>query len=315
MKISLALACMISSISHAIAGPPNLECLDELDFQQASSESPWEARPVLLLIDDANLDPQIWESSVWNSPELNTFLDDQGFVVIWIDPHIDKMYFDGFKVFGHTVVRYWDCNSFQQLIRIGLDDRDTTESVIEWLKPALDGSSLRTELRKELNDDPENQGVRWQLLNEERRCYTSGYTRALMYGLLLSLLDNNQSWFEYIQVHEKIDEQQFRSIIIEVIEEFRAETYLFGEPAMNKHNKSDHKGWNGAIAYTEIDNRILNWGKGAMHRVRAVRFLREFETRSMSDTATDRDKFILHALTAEGDDWETLVQEYGNIVP
>ena len=32
-------------------------------------------------------------------------------------------------------------------------------------------------------------------------------------------------------------------------------------------------------------------------------------------TATDRDRFILHALTAEGDEWQALIEQYTNDSP
>jgi hypothetical protein len=314
MKTTLAIIFIMASAVHAFATPPNLDSLSGISFNEFIEDQDWDEKRVLLFVDESEPDRQLWEGSVWNDPEMVEFLKEQGVVVIWIDPDEDEHYFNMFKSNDLPCIRY-GISKNQNHIRNGIDPEETTSYMIEWLTPAINHSSYIKELGEKIHLDPNDHGSRWKVLNEYRKQMSYSYARALAYENLLPLLDQNQEWYEYIHANEGMDEQEFLVTLVQIIGEYRTATYLFGEPEDDSKSRFIRSGWKGAIEYTDLDGRSFNWGKGVMHRVRAVRFLREFEIRCDSETATERDLFILKALTAEGEEWEAMIKEYSGNTP
>ena len=277
-------------------------CLDDTDMRDIIDETAWEHQPVLLILDDAKTQPEDWKSSVWNDPQLCAFMSKNNIRFVWADPDIDNYYFDMMKAHGELVIRYWDARSFMSIQRYGLSRFDTAESTIEWLEAALSGSSLIHEMFEELRANPEDIALRWKTHTE--LCRQAPRAGEWQRGLL-PLLRDDEGWFVFMQKEFGLDEQSFRSHIVELIAHFRQGSYLF-EP---EETTRDSAGWESAMSYVD-NHRTITWGKGAAHKIDAVRFRRELESQIADGTATDRDRFILNALTAEGEEWQALVEQY-----
>ncbi len=306
---TLALVCVVFADSSAFADPPNLDCLSGITINEFLEDADWDKKQALLLMDSDNADAVAWESSVWNDPVLVEFIESQEINVIWLDPSEEKYYSDYLNQLQQPTVRFGIVPTSPALDRMAIDEHDTPKSIIDWLSPALNGSTLFKELQKTLRSNPDDTEARWKYLNEYRRQPRPSYAQTLGYENLLKLLELNKEWFGYMHNQEGLSEQQFRAILIQVVSEYRIITNLFGEPEDDGKKRFIRSGWKGAIEYAEGEVLTFNYGKGVMHRIRAVRFRRSFEDRC-ENAPSDRDLFILHALTAEGEEWQQLVDKY-----
>lgn len=306
---SALLLCILLN-APALSGPPELDIITGTTISQFVDYDDWKPRPVLMLMDIENCDHAAWEASIWNDPKLIKFIQSQNLDVIWIDPEVETYYAKTLNPSQQPAARFGLTPGSSDFDRAAFDTNDTPESIIEWLSPAINGSSLIKELNHILAHNPDDIEARWKILEEFRRQSMHRYQRALSYQIIYKLIEMNEIWFIYMHQHEGMNESEFRATIIQIIEEYRTLYYLFGEPEEDGKRRFIRNGWQGAIEYAETEVLTFNYGKGVMHRIEAVRFRRTLEERRDNCIATDRDLFILKALTAEGEEWQQLKAQY-----
>jgi len=297
----LILCLFIFANSTALATPPNLACLSNLTKEQALSQSNTQDSIVLFAGDTP--ETNAWSTSIWDDPAFAAHLKASNITVVNTTEHPSNYYANPIRPTELPAFFYYHQGKITTK-RSGLPPatEETRADYINWINAAKSAAPLSQHFIAQLKDDPDNFKLRFQLLDE----FENESNLAAYYQQICWIFDHNEPWHQYEINHDLFDPDLYpdpelytRAAVIQYTHQPRKR--------LNLRQRNSIDGWNQAIQ--ESDQALLATD---YDRARAafVNLRQTLEARRDTNTATDRDLFILHALTAEGEEWQQLVKEH-----
>ncbi|MHA7814414.1 MAG: hypothetical protein ACX94C_13610 [Phycisphaerales bacterium] len=248
-----------------------------------------------------------WERSVWNDPEFAAFLSEQDIPAVYMSGKENAAFYSTLDISSLPRVLLYQ-GSLLRSSRAGLAAASDTSrtSMIEWIKQVQTGITPVEAAYLAVDEDPENAMLRMKLMDElwkERR--ETEYLEQLCW-----LIDHNEQYKHALMERSaELNENEFRYNLLYQILSLRDNLVLSSD------------GWTRAMARVESAQRDPR--KRMRHhreqRDEQYKFLvnlrRSLESRIEDNAESDRDRFILQALTAEGDEQQSLIEQYSAYSP
>jgi hypothetical protein len=302
---------LILTTTIGFAAPPEIECLSGLSvteaFEQRKNRRP---KNIIFLVSDRGFPAESWESSIWNDPEFVEHLKKSGIMVAYMDRETDPVLFEVLKIESlPTFVFYHDSILTRRRSLLHTTD-EVRDSYIEWVDAAKRGTTRSRIMQEELESEPSNIELRFELMKEFHNEGRDADGMKCLYWLF----EHNEMYFQYvkrlaIEEQEELEnpEMSFRAMLMWFINGPRDNLGLYIKHRSRVDNSPPRDGWAEAIKLVD-DNRINTEHDRKIEVM--VNLRRTLELKRENNTATDRDLFILKALTAEGDEARALAEEY-----
>lgn len=318
--LTTLLTLVLATTTLVGAGPPDLECLSDLSFNDAYTRQSVKRvdDPIVILVGDPD-DPspeKTW--AVWNDPAVLKYLRDRELLVTYLDENTgDQQYLKRFRPETVPMVIYFPGNRGTDH-RLAADQLPTrADLVVDWLKrPEREKQEFRMrelDLLNRIACDPSDVGARLDLIELRSR---SGGRSVGAFSLLPWLLMHNEDWFTHERMisRNKLTEGQFRSSVFNEIMVARHSMNLFKD-ASSGYLDVEHDLW-----IDRIERERTGFWSGVVMPEKGMQWQwsRTFKPYAESIKAgegTERDRFILHALTAEGEQWQELIEQYSDDSP
>lgn len=315
-----------------LAAPPDIECINVQSFGEAYfSRSTKEIDdPLIILVGDSeDSDPKsTWE--VWEHPDVLAYIKQRKILVTYVDKDtVSQSSFlvyrpdpedvlQSVSIFEHLrpetvpmVIYYPGGRGYDS--RLSGDqlsiDPDTAVKWLrdpEWKKKEQKEQELR--LLRRIAEKPDDFGIRLQLIE----LHSSEHGRSLSaISLIPWMLIHNEEWFEYERKASKqqITEDQFRKGVFVEIMTARLYLQLFKDKSSRYPNvefdtwmewaeRDVHGFWSGIVPVKT--NAAWGWYHALAPFIKAIQ----------SGEGSERDRFIVRALLAEDEEWNTLIQKY-----
>jgi hypothetical protein len=303
---------IILTTSLALASPPpNIATLSDLTINQAFSDSNRKSSygGVVILVDNQYTQSESWDRSVWNDPEFAEELKLQRTSVVYITGESHPAIYALLSPRSTPAVYFWQQREIKSK-RFGYSVDDTSERMLEWIKLARLNSSFSKEMIKQLKETPENIALRWELMNELNREKDETEIRRQFCWLF----EHNELWYQFALQSDDVKSQDvenpemsFRASLMWFIMAGRENLGLFKEMRPEFEGAQLRDGWEEALLFVDHEENHVEHEEDLRIYVNLRRTL---ESKRDNNIATDRDLFILKALTAEGDEARALVEEY-----
>jgi len=302
---------LILTATLALAEPPNIATLSDLTIDQAfaNEQSINNNYGLVILADEHPLYPESWERSVWNDETFAQQLKDRKIMVVYISRDSDPAIYSLLNPRSSPAVYFWNFGAIQSS-RFGHSSSDTPEKLLEWTRLARQGSSFSKEIINQLKETPNDFKLRFELIKElyREKNYDTYFEQ------ICWVFEHNEAWHQYEINHELFDPEQYsdpethtRAAVIQYTNWFREQLKLNIHTKSKRSDADQIDGWDQAIKATDL--RLLTTELDYA-RDTIVVLRRTLESKRDNNTATDRDLFILKALTAEGEEARALTEEY-----
>lgn len=256
-----------------------------------------------------------WERSIWNDEDFAAYLESNGIEVVYLSGKENPAFYSTLEITSLPTVLFYRGTRLRSS-RSGLYSAsdEVRQKYIEWIEQVRSGKTPVESAYEAVDADPDDVGLRGQLMAElwkERR--ETEYLRQNTW-----LLDHHESYMQHLLAEDaELTEDYFRWVLLYQIGNLRDNLGLFKR--IRDGRVSD--GWADAISRLEYAEQHP-WRSAQSNieqlyqKHRLLIDLRQiFEARIAGDSATDRDRFILHALTAEGEQWQALIEQYSDDSP
>jgi hypothetical protein len=193
--------------------------------------------------------------------------------------------------------------------------------LLEWIKGTEQKRSgfrqTYQSLSERLEQDATNIKLRFELIEH---CQALGGYPAMVHRFVPWLLLNHDKWYKYENDlrENELTEEQFRTIVFERIRLAREALDLFGHETQYSKSYRVPKQFL-VIKFDSWIDRVererTGFWSGLVMPEKGMEWQWSRTFKSYAETIkagerTDRDRFILHALTAEGDEWQALIEQY-----
>ncbi len=301
---------MIVTCSPVLARTgPELACLSDrsVDDLFADSKIQTGSKLFLVLVGDepfskSAFEQDDWERSVWNDPEFAAFLSEQKIPAVYMSGKENAAFYSTLDISSLPRVLLYQ-GSVLRSSRAGLaaaSDSSRT-SMIEWIEHIQTGITPVEAAYLAVGDDPDDAGLRMKLMDElwkERR------ETECIEQLCWLINSNDQYKHALMERSAELRENEFRYDLLYQIMSLRDSLGLSSD------------GWATAMARVESDQQDPRKLMG--HRLEQrdeqykllVDLRRTLESRIEDNAGSDRDRFILLALTAEGSEKQALIEWY-----
>ena len=316
----------ISSLPVRAGDRPELACLSgETVNEIFASRLRKSGRSFLVIVGagvyKSGIDAKSWERSIWNDPEFAQYLKEKKLSVVYMDGESDPAFFSTLEVSSLPTIFYFQQKEIRSS-RSGLvpATEESRKSMVEWIEAVGSGMTPVESAYAAVDADQENVELRINLPNElwkERR-------ETEMFVQSCWLLDHNDLAYEYAakeyfaKHNEGLSEEEYRAGLLWTVMSFRDSLGLYRQES-NFNPSTD--GWSDQVSMVEFAEAnpwrdLGSWQRKLVERTQTVLTLRAaLESRRDENTATDRDLFILKALTVEGKEREAMINEYSSDAP
>jgi len=303
---------VIVSFTHlSIAAPPEIACLSGLSvteaFEQRSRTRP---KNIIFIVSDGGFDAEAWSRSIWNDPEFVEHLKKSGITVSYMDRDSDPVLYEILQISSSPTFVFYHDSVLTRLKGLSHASDESRASHIEWIDAAKMGTTRSRQMQRQLDEDPTNVELRFELLKELNREGREADGLDCFYWLI----DHNELFFQFtltqdLEDQEEIEnpEMSFRAMLMWFINGPRDTLGLYKEKKANTDGYPPRDGWARAIKLVDEDR--VNTESDRKIEV-LVKLRRTLEARSDNNSATERDLFMLKVLTAEGEEWQQLGKEY-----
>ncbi len=307
-------------LSPALAAPPSLGFLQSPYIQDAIfHELRYHGGYIVLLNDGSETQHSHTDSvwSIWNDPSVEEYIRESELVLAYLDePTPDQLIRNHVEPGTGPIVVYKN-QLGKQYARLAKGLPRTPKAMIEWLKfPQRYADIQQSTDRKfieSIASDPGSVRHRMHLIEHRKN---NGSPRFMIYSLYPWLFEHNEEWFAYSKSYCGVNnEDSFRRLVFNEIHSARLYLDLFVSKRESIVDdelvfERDYDNW--------IEEQIrLSHAFGQGIQIPPVGVVHQwthlldmFSKSCDSTSATERDLFILHALTAEGEDWDALVELY-----
>lgn len=323
--LTTTIALVIASIS---AAQPNIDylCNDDIELLWPQPSIPiWTDFDInkpnqsfIVLVGDSE-DPnpdKTW--AVWNDPAVAEYIKQEGYTVIFThDNERSRMLTEDalhngpinrvaitHKMFVQPL-RDWSKSQWPSI-------KPTPQQLINWLSnPKQFIEKREHQQRRLLNSIANNPDELWSRFALMDMHQSLGGYALFKHKLEPWLLVHSELWY----IHERqasknrTNEIEFRLIIFEMIRTAREELNLFGTisesqtgTVYNKWIRLEYQASRGFHAGVVLPHKSIRW--------QWANILKPHYIDADPETLTDREQFILKALTAEGQEWQQLKEQY-----
>tara|TARA_R110002073_G_scaffold118918_1_gene258490 strand:+ start:373284 stop:374270 length:987 start_codon:yes stop_codon:yes gene_type:complete len=311
----------ISSLPVAAGETPELLCLSgETVNEIFSSRLRKSGRNFLVIVGEgaykSGIDADTWERSIWNDPEFAQYLKEKKLSVTYMDGESDPAFFSTLEISSIPTIFYFQHGEVRSR-RSGLvpASEESRKSMIEWINAIGSGITPVESAYAAVDADPENVELRIKLRSElwkERRDTEMLVQKCWM-------LDHNNLAYEYTakeylaNYDEQLSENEYRAGVLWTVMSMRDNLGLYRRESSYQPTTD---AWADRISMVEFAERNPWRDLGSRQRkqiaqVKPLLGLRNaLESRRDNKTATERDLFILMALTSEGDESRALAEKY-----
>lgn len=322
--IRIFLCLIVSCVSSPllIAGEvPDLACLSGEKVNEIFASRLKKSGRSFLVIVGAGVyknafDAESWEKSIWNDPEFAQYLKEKKLSVVYMDGESDPAFFSTLEISSLPTIFYFRHKEVRSR-RSGLvpATEESRKSMIEWIKAIGSGMTPVESAYAAVDADKESVELRIKLRSElwkEKR-----ETEMLVQSCWL--LDHNDLAFEYTakeyfaKYDEELSENEYRAGVLWTVMSLRDN---LGLNQQESNSMPTRDGWADQVSMVEFaeENPWRDFGsrqRKHIEQTQTVLALRNaLESRRDNKTATERDLFILMALTSEGDEISALLEKY-----
>lgn len=307
----ILITTLILTTSLVLAEPPNITTLSDLTIDQAFADSNRNNTygGVVILVDNQYVQSESWGRSAWNDADFSKRLKSQRTPVVYITGKSHPAIYALLSPSSTPAAYFWD-NSEIKSKRFGFSVKDTPERMLEWIKLARRSNSFSKEMIKQLKDSPNDIALRWELMYELNREKDETEIRRQFCWLF----EHNELWFQHALKSDDAKSQDvedpemsFRASLWWFIMAARENLGLFKDMRPEFEGAQLRDGWEEAVLFVDHEENHVEHEEDL--RI-YVNFRRTLESKRDNNTATDRDLFILKALTAEGEEARALAEEY-----
>ncbi len=313
---------MCLSVSFCMAAQPELACLSGESVNEIfKSRLEKSGRCFIIIVGEGvsknGFTSEDWEASIWNDQEFAQYLHDNKMAVVYMDAKTNPAYYSTLDIGSVPTILFIDqLEVVSTRHGLGRASDKMRDDMIKWIDAILSGKTLVDKAYLAVHQDPENIELRQNLMKElgdERR--ESEYTTQICW-----LLENNESYKEYLSEqyleneNTELSEEEFRAWILWQVMSLRDNLGLYKQASIG--NRPEIDGWSRQVSLLESSKKqpwrkLYSSHQNSLQRIQTVFGLRQtLESKRDEDTASDRDLFILKALTAEGDESQALVDQY-----
>ncbi len=321
-RVFLCMIVLCISSLPAMAGEvPDLACLSGESVNEIfESRLQKSGRDFIVIVGagayKSGIDADTWEMSIWNDPEFAQYLKEKKLSVVYMDGESDPAFFSTLEISSLPTFFYFQQREIRSS-RSGLvpASEESRERMIEWVEAVGSGTTPVESAYTEVDADPENIELRIKLMSElwkERR-----ETEVLIQSCWM--LDHNELHFQYSvkeyleKYDQELSEEEYRADLLWKVMSLRDNLGLYRRESVNRPTTD---GWAEHVSMVEFAEanpwrEFRSWRRKRNEQVKAVLALRgALESRRDDNTATERDLFILKALTAEGDEGRAMAEKY-----
>ena len=311
----------ISSLPVRAGDRPELACLSgETVNEIFASRLRKSGRSFLVIVGagtyKSGIDADTWEKSIWNDPEFAQYLKEKKLSVVYMDGESDPAFYSTLEISSLPTIFYFQQKEARSR-RSGLipASEESRKIMIEWIKAVGSGMTPVESAYAAVDADKESVELRTKLRSElwkEKR-----ETEMLVQSCWM--LDHNDLAYEYTakeylaNYDEQLSENEYRAGVLWTVMSIRNNLGLYRRESRFKPTTD---GWADRISKVEFAESNPRRELGSRQRkhieqVKLVLALRDaLESRRDNKTATERDLFILMALTSEGDEGRALAEKY-----
>lgn len=305
MKIIHSLALILTSAAFpAIAGQPAWDCLYDGSFEQAIQEQP--LNPIILVLNDTRLDYVYWNQWAFQTPEVQDWIARRRIRVVFEDVHENSTLSFLVRPSLLPAVVVFDTGGREIGRRYGYRSSDTPEVFIEWAD-SLHGVPLHIALSQQLEDEPTNTELRSRVIDELGRAGLE-YEQ---YEHFAWMLDHNARFAEFtrnpvLAGNENAEEPRERDIrhgLLWLASSMREKVGYLAHDGYDPRDGSARvpaiSGWQAAASLVDSEPVYQHPFRGDRRKLYTpiVHLRRSLEARRDAGTATERDLFVLTALT------------------
>ena len=320
LRTFILLIILTSTIS--LAETPNLACLsgetvNEI-FESRLSRS---GRGFIVIVGEGihknGFTAEDWKNSIWNDQEFAQYLRDKKISVAFMDAHSDPAYYSTLNISSVPSVFFIEQKEVRSSRHgLGRATDESRQNMIDWIEAIRSGNTLVDSAYIAVNQDPENIELRQKLMKElwdERR--QSEYTAQTCWLLEHNELNREYLAEQYVQEYDTvISEEEYRAGLLWQVMSLRDNAGLYKQASSGSSHEKD--GWATQLSVLKFakENPWRKMNSSYTESIQIVELVlklrRALESKRDNNTATDRDLFILKALTAEGDEARALAEEY-----
>lgn len=312
---TFALITSAFATSTTNAAPPNLECLADLSSDEIIFYSNLqEIRPIIILLGEQNTTDPDEHWALWRDPEVLKLIKDRKLLVTYMDEDtIEQRDIKFFKPESRPLIIYRDRKGEEHRRPLELFPK-TAEELIDWLKfPNREANERKTKewsLLHRIARNPNSIQPRLELIELYKAHSESDLEHHRFVPWLLLNID---LWY----AHEKhtLSEDKFRLKVFQMIRGAREDLDLFGRVSTRVNKGTVFDTWIERLNADQWGAFTGFIGPKLSTRWQWANTLKPHYIDVELETLTDREQFILKALTAEGEEWQRLVDEFRPIKP
>ena len=286
--------------TFALGPAPEIACLSDQSINELTKLN---HQNYILLYTGNATNPEHWDASIWNDPAFVAYLNATNIPVIHTTRHPNSYYTNPIRPTELPVFFFYHDGEITTK-RAGFEPatEETRADYINWINAAKSTKPLSQSFVAQLKDDPNNFKLRFQLLDElENESNLGAY-----YEQICWIFEHNEAWHQYEINHELFDTSLYPDPELYTRASVIQYTYQ-PRKRLNLRLRSSIDGWDQAIQQSEQSLLTTDYDRA---RAAFVKLRQTLESRRDNNTATDRDLFILKALTAEGEEWKQLLKEH-----
>lgn len=297
-----AAAAIASLAASAAAVPvaraaPDLPIISELSFDEAVAQHQT-STALILLVATEQYTAEDWERSVWNQPELTDYITGRRIPVVYADTTADAAAVWLLEVDRLPAAIYFS-NGVERGRRYGLDGRDTAaDTMVRWLEATRRGSSLSKELRRQIEENPDNMQLRSELIHElNTEGDGAGVTEQICW-----LLNHSDIYHQTVQAEQDYSEDRFRTGVLHFVGGLLERVGNTLSQVFHSVRPEDRWQQLEARLNRPVGPQTNAENENARSLAHILELQQTLAARVANDTASDLDRFVLNALNASEDE-------------
>lgn len=333
--LTTLLTLALATAQLQAADPPKLDCLSDVSIEglwQGPTRpyihnDEWLVGPLIILVgrhDDPDPDAT-W--GVFNDPAIKDYFTQEQITLIFhqdgvpgVRSEADRLPFsfgDGDRVHLRSASGEFQSGKWN-LFQWPTSPPNPGE-LLEWINEPEQKQRQRSAefhtLSEKIELNPSDIKLRHEAI---ALCESIGGYPPMAHRFVPWLLLNHDRWYDYESgaSEAELSEEQFRTVVFERIRSAREQLDLFSG-FMGYGSGADNEGWSfDDWVEKEIwKSRSFTFGNGIQTPGKTMPWEWAYSVQSMRDHCelngySDRDRFILHALTAEGEEWQELIEQH-----
>lgn len=284
---------------------PDLPVFSDATFDEAAARF-WPASAMVLVVADKQYTQQDWDRSFWADPKVNEFFRSERVPVVYADIEEDRAATWLLDLDRLPAVIIFVGNQ-ERARRYGLQSGGS-DDLIAWYTIVRSGTTPAKQLRERIAAEPGDVALRWELIRELDRSGKRDEMRTEI-GWFLRHPDR----FVMGDQEEPVSEPANRLGLLWFIASMREKLgFSYDDPRPDISGKladDPDEAWRAVARLTAAQDTEDRQARSRIHLARVAMEIREtLDTRVREENASERDRFVLEALTASEDQFRRLYE-------